>query len=130
ISKVALLDKAFLLKEIKDYRQAITVFQKAIGEGIDNPELRFTLGLCLEKVDRGEDAIEEYFKAIYAFSDQGGSNSGNSTNYDVKAYFRIARAYEKINKKEEAKKAYQKIIDLGVKEASIAKARLKELESR
>ena len=128
ISRVALAEKAFLLKEMKDYHQAITVFQRAIAENIDNPELRFTLGLCLEKVDRGQDAIEEYFKVIYAFSDQGDSMNSNSTNYGVKAYFRIARVYEKIGKEKEAKKAYQKIIDLGVKEANIAEARLKELE--
>jgi len=130
ISKVALAEKAFLLKEMKDYRQAIAVFQRAIAENIDNPELRFTLGLCLEKVDRGEDAIEEYFKVIYAFSDQEDSRNSNSTNYDVKVYFRIARIYEKMGKREEAKKAYQKIIDLGVKEANIAAARLKELRER
>ena len=130
ISKVALADKAFLLKEMKDYRQAITVFQRAIDEDIDNPELRFTLGLCLEKVDRRQDAIEEYFKVIYTFSDQGDLRKSDSTNYGVKAYFRIARIYEKMGKREEAKKAYQKIISLGVKEAAIAEARLRELEGR
>jgi len=130
ISKVALAEKAFLLKEMKDYRQAITVFQRAIAENIDNPELRFTLGLCLEKVDRGQDAIEEYFKVIYAFSDQGDFRKSNSTNYGVKAYFRIARIYEKIGKREEAKKVYRKIINSGVKEANIAEAKLKELEEK
>lgn len=130
ISRVALAEKAFLLKEMKDYRQAITVFQRAIAGNIDNPELRFTLGLCLEKVDRRQDAIEEYFKAVYAFSDQGDFRNSNSTNYGVKAYFRIARVYEKIGKREEAKKVYQKIINLGVKEANVAEARLRELEEK
>ena len=128
ISKIALREKAFLLKDIKDYRQAITVFKKAIKQNIDNSELRFTLGLCLEKIDKGGDAIEEYLKAIYLFFNQEASQRNNIVKYNVKAYFRIARIYEKMGEKEEAKKAYKKIISLGVGEASIAEARLRDLE--
>ncbi len=54
----------------------------------------------------------------------------SSTNYSVKAYFRIARVYEKIGKRAEAEKTYQKIINLGVKEAKIAEARLEELDGK
>lgn len=128
VFKVALADKAFLLKEMKDYRQAVTIFQKAIKEDVDNPGLRFALGLCLEKVDKKQEAIEEYFKIIYAFFNYMESEAGESKGYEVKAYFRIARIYERMENKKEAKKIYQKIISLGVGEAKIAEARLKELE--
>lgn len=127
ITKVALSEKAFLLKEIKDYDQAIGIFERAIAEGADSPEIRFTLGLCLEKVDRGEEAVEEYLKAIYAFSGRNDSGNGDSVRYDVKAYFRIARIYEKSGKNEEAGKIYRKIISLGVEEGKIAGVRLKAL---
>ena len=128
VFKVALVDKAFLLKEMKDYRQAVTIFQKAIEEDIDNPGLRFALGLCLEKVDKKQEAIGEYFKVIYAFSSYTELEAGEPKDYEVKAYFRIARIYEKMGNKKEAKKIYQKIISLDVGEAKIAEARLRELE--
>jgi len=130
VFKVALADKAFLLKEMKDYRQAVTIFQKAIEEDIDNPGLRFALGLCLEKVDKKQQAIEEYFKVIYAFSSYTEPEASESKDYEIKAYFRIARIYEKMGNKKEAKKIYQKIISLDVGEAKIAEARLRELEGR
>jgi len=128
VFKVALADKAYLLKEMKDYRQAVTIFRKAIEEDIDNPGLRFALGLCLEKVDKKQEAIDEYFKVIYTFSSYREPEAGESKNYEIKAYFRIARIYEKMGNKKEAKKIYQKIISLDVGEAKIAEARLKELE--
>ena len=128
VSGVALADKAFLLKEMKNYCQAITVFYRAIENGVDYPKLRFTLGLCLEKAAKEQEAIEEYFKVIYVFADQGVSGAGDSKDYNIKAYFRIARIYEKMGNAKEAKKIYQKIINLGVEEAKIAEMRLKELE--
>jgi tetratricopeptide (TPR) repeat protein len=104
---------------MKDYRQAVVIFQEAIKEGLDTPESRFTLGLCLEKVDSSPEAIEEYFKVIYGFPED--------QDYKVKAYFRIARIYERSGKGEEAEKIYRKIISLDVEEEKIARARLKAL---
>lgn len=128
VSKVALADKAFLLKEMKDYDGAIAGFEDAIASGIDTEELRFSLGHCLEKVGRDQEAIEEFLKVIYAFSqDKSNTFSDMEKNYEVKSYFRIARIYEKTENIEAAKKTYGKIIDLGVEEAKIAKARLEEL---
>ena len=128
ITKAALTDMAFFLKEIEDYHRAIAVFYRVIEQGVDYPELRFILGVCLEKVGKGQEAIEEYFKVIYAFGDKERSGARDSKNYRVKAYFRIARIYEKMGNMNEAKKVYQKVVNLGVEEAKIAEVRLKELE--
>ena len=131
VSKIAIADKAFLLKEMKNYDEAITSFKEAIASGIDTEDLRFSLGLCLEKVGRDEEAIEEFLKVIYAFSKNNSDTSSDiDKNYEVKSYFRIARIYEKEGNIEAAKKTYKKIINLGVEEAKIASARLAELESK
>ncbi len=128
MSQLALSAKAFLLKDTKKYQQAIDYFKTAISKGLDNPEIRFALGFCLEKTDQNLAAIEEYFKAIYAFSNQDTAES--SKNYEVKAYFRIAKIYEKNAMIEEAKKIYKKIIDSDFQEKKIAQMRLKELNQQ
>ncbi len=130
ISKAAFVKKAFLLKEMNKYDEAIVLFRKAIADGIDTPEIIFSLGLCLEKIGKNKEAIEEYFRVIYAYSggDRESSNS-DVKSYAVKAYFRVARIYEQENNIEAAKKIYQKIVDLGVEESKIAKVRLEELNN-
>lgn len=129
VSKLALADKAFLLKEMKDYKEAIKGFKKAIAAGMDAAGLRFSLGLCLEKIGQDDEAVEEFLKVIYMFSQQNKESlADKSKNYEMKSYFRIARIYEKKGNIEAAKKTYENIINLGVKEAKIATARLAELE--
>lgn len=127
ISGMALAEKGFLLKETKKYKQAIGYFREAISKEISTPELRFSLGLCLEKVGADQEAIEEYFKIIYTFADE--QKEQDSEGFGVRSYFRIAKIYEGLNKIDEAKKTYQKIIDLDIKEAKIAKTRLEALEN-
>lgn len=129
IAKIAHLDKAFLLKEMKEYSKAIVVFQKAIALGVDTQELRFSLGVCFEKIGKSEDAVEQYFKAIYNFVQNNSQQSDPETkDYKTKSFFRIARIYERDNNIDEAKKIYQRIIDSGVKESTIAQVRLGELD--
>jgi tetratricopeptide (TPR) repeat protein len=120
-SKVALLEKAYLLKDMKIYSEAIYFFRRAIEEDLDSSKIRFYLGLCLEKTNRDKEAIDEYFKAIYTFDDN---------EYKVKSYFRIAKIYEKQKNIEGAKEIYKKLMNFNIEEAKIAKARLKELEGR
>ncbi|UCD15052.1 MAG: tetratricopeptide repeat protein [Candidatus Omnitrophota bacterium] len=114
-----ILDKAFLLKNMKDYESAVSFFDKAVEEGMDSSKLRFSKALCLEKINRSKEAIDEYFKVIYMFDDQ---------DYKVKAYFRIGRLYEKESNFGAAKEIYRKIADSGVEEAKIAQVRLQDLE--
>ena len=119
-SKVAILDKAYLLKETKQYHEAITHFERAIKEEIDSPKLRFFLAFCLEKTNQNKRAVDEYFKVVYTFKD---------SEYVVKSYFRIARIYEEDGDLLAAKEIYEKIMDFDVEEAKIAKARLEALEN-
>jgi len=129
VSKAASLDKAFLLKKNKDYSQAVVAFENVLDGGIDNPEVRFNLGFCLEKSGDFKQAIEEYLRSVYLDSFLGEKKlSGDDSGYQVKAYFRIAHIYEKNNDFQAAGEVYRKIIDSGVREAKIAKIRLKRIE--
>jgi len=131
VAKIALTEKAFLFKEMKDYPQAIKALREAIRAGIDTPEVRFSLGFCLEKIEQNKDAIDEYLKVIYGFSDkdiQGFFESDRDCM--VNAYFHLAHIYEKDKNIAAAKKIYEKIISLGIEESKIAKIRLNELEKR
>jgi len=129
ISKEAILSKAFLLKEMKDYHRAIAAFKEAIHAGSDSRELRFSLGFCLEKVGQGEQAVKEYFKIIESFYDEESESLKiDSKGYEIKSYFRIAKIYERQGNKKKAKEVYERIVNLNVEEAKIAQMRLEELE--
>ena len=128
-SKVAIGEKAALLKNMKKYREAVKFYRLAAEEGLSAPDMVFSLGLCLERIGKSDLAIEEYFKVIYEFSAENNQAARDELeHYMVKSYFRIAKIHEKQNKIEEAKKVYKKLIDLEVKESKIAKARLDELK--
>jgi tetratricopeptide (TPR) repeat protein len=126
IAKVALLDKAFLLKETKKYQEAINTFKQALKKGLDSAKIRFALGICLEKMKLNQEAIQQYFKLIYTYPEPG--QDSQQVNYKVKAYFRIAKIYENQNNLDLARKIYRKIIDLEIKESKIAKIRLEKLK--
>ncbi|MFA5338272.1 MAG: tetratricopeptide repeat protein, partial [Candidatus Omnitrophota bacterium] len=128
ISKAAMLEKALLLKDTREYEQASKLFRKLINEGVDSMEVRFSLASCLEKMEKDKEAIEEYFKVIYLFSSAKDSmDKETDGGYEVKSYFRIAKIYEKENKIEAAKELYRKIADFDTEESRIAKMRLEEL---
>ena len=121
IAKIAVLEKAFLLKAGSDYETAVALFKKTIRDGVDSPKIRLNLGVCLEKLNRNDDALDEYLALIYSFSDAG---------YRAKAYFRIARIYEKKKNVEAAKEIYKKIIALNIEEGKTAQARLQQLRAK
>ena len=118
ISKLALLNKGFLLKDLADYKTAIGIFKEVVSKKMDSPQVRFNLAFCFEKLDKLDEAVEEYFNVIYLFDD---------LDYKVKAYFNIAKIYEKQKKINMAKDIYNKIIGLNVKESEVAKTHLKIL---
>lgn len=122
VARKAMVEKGFLLKELKEYKKAVSVLRQASEGGVSDPMLYFALGYCLEKVHREDEAISEYFKIIYLYE--------NNLEDKVKAFFRIARIYEKKNKWQEAKEIYQKIIELNVEESRVAEERIKEIEKR
>jgi TolA-binding protein len=132
ISKLALLDKAYFLKENGAYSEAINLFKKALTVGVESPKLRFYLAMCLEKINQNKEAIEEYFKVIYTFTSDSDKTiqEEDTSDYKIKSYFRIAKIYEKEKKIDAAKEIYKKIADFGAEESKVAAARLEELERK
>lgn len=131
ISKIAILDKAYFLKDSGICLEAIDLFKKALAEGMESSKLRFSLATCLEKVSRNNEALEEYFKVTYTFS-PGMTNVSidrENDDYKIKAYLRIAKIYEKENKLDAAKEIYKKIAEFGTEESKVAKEKLKELNA-
>ncbi|MCF7895033.1 MAG: tetratricopeptide repeat protein [Candidatus Omnitrophica bacterium] len=126
IAEIALVDKAFLLKDVRKYQEAINTFRQALEKGVDSAKIRFALGICFEKKKLLQNAIEQYFKLIYTYPEP--TNDNSKTNYKIKAYFRIAKIYENQGDIEQAKEVYQKIINLDINESKIAKIRLKKLK--
>jgi tetratricopeptide (TPR) repeat protein len=130
VSKIALVNKASLFRQLQEYGQAAVLYEKAIEEGVDGPDIVFSLALCNEKAGNEDKAIEYYFKVVYAFSDDAPKDDlGNFMSYKTRAYFRIARIYEKQGKLEEARLIYDKIVSMDVKESRIAQSRLEEIKA-
>jgi tetratricopeptide (TPR) repeat protein len=130
-SSVALLEKAFILKEQKKYAQAAEFFKRAKACGADSAEAQFSLGFCLEKSGLKREAIDEYLKLIYILSGpKQDAALAEDKDYIVKAYFRIAKIYERDGQPREAEKVYRKIVELDTQEAKIARLRLKELKEQ
>lgn len=119
LTKMAIYEKALLLKDNEQYEDSINLLNRAIGLGIKSIEAHFALALCLEKVNKYQEAKEEYYRTAYLFND---------SNYQVKSYFRIAAILEKENNLSAAKDLYQKIISLDIEESKIAKLRLSQLK--
>ena len=116
----ALLEYALLLKDMNKYKEAESAFKKLIKRKIDSSRIRFMLGFCLEKLGKPKEAIEEYSKVVY---------NSNVTDDKIKAYFRMARIYEREDNIIKAKDMYKRIIATGRQEAKVAAKRIKELNA-
>ncbi|OQX79714.1 MAG: hypothetical protein B6D56_06560 [Candidatus Omnitrophica bacterium 4484_70.1] len=121
LASLALLRKAYLLKDLRRYSEAIFYFRKTLEKGIKNPEIYFLLGYCWEKLKDERSALDNYFKVIYLFEDK---------KFKTKAYFRIARIYERENRWKEARKIYEKLVALGIEESKIAQEKIKKLREK
>jgi tetratricopeptide (TPR) repeat protein len=119
LKEKAMLNTAFILKDLRRYQQAIPVFLELIESYQDSSTLRLALGYCLHKTGKTKEAIEQYRKVIYNF---------NNNQDRLKAYFRIARLYLENNQIEDAKGIYRQIIQSGHPEAKVAREKLKQLE--
>ena len=119
VSESILLRYALLLKDMKKCKEANDIFRRIIKINGGSSRVRFMLGFCLERLNKPDEAVEEYSKIVYNSKD---------INDKIKAYFRIARIYKRHNDTAKAEEAYRKIIATGRPEAKVAARRLKELK--
>ena len=121
ISRHALFRYASLLKNMKKYKEAEAALKELIKKDAGSSRVRFMLGFCLERLNKPKEAIEEYSKVVY---------NSNVAQDKVKAYFRMARIYERQNNIVKAKDMYHKIIAIGREESKVARKKLEELDAR
>ena len=112
-------------KKAENYEEALKEYKQAIKSDkglskIENAELQFSIADCHELLNQNEKAIDEFLKIPYLYP--------QSISWIVRGYLHIARIFEHIEKWEEAKMIYNKIIELEVEEAKYAKERLGWIE--
>ncbi|MDO5438067.1 MAG: tetratricopeptide repeat protein, partial [bacterium] len=113
------LDRAYEFFDIKDYSSALKYLNKAVETFPNDPKVYYYRGLTREAVGDFKGAVSDFKDTVKI-----------DRNYVV-AYYKMAESLEKINKKKEAlymyekylgaenidkefaKKAEQKVIDLG-----------------
>ena len=108
-------------KELKEFAKAVDAYKKAVGSKmglsqVTNAELQFDLADTYELLNKKKEAVEEYFKIPYLYPSE--------QSWVIKAYLRAGRIFEDKGEWEQAKTAYQKIIDLKTDEAKFAQERL------
>ncbi|MFC1514435.1 tetratricopeptide repeat protein [Candidatus Omnitrophota bacterium] len=114
--------KAKIYEERGAWQLAYDNYQRAEGSGFDSAGLRFSKGYALEKMGNSSEAIKNFFEGIFIFPDD--------QDNVVRSYLRIARLYEELESFDQAQKAYEKIIDMGVEEAKYARQKLKALRGK
>ncbi|MFA7114619.1 MAG: tetratricopeptide repeat protein, partial [Candidatus Omnitrophota bacterium] len=115
------LEKALILKDTGKLNKAIDAFNLAVSNGVSSAKVHFLFAGTLDKAKKYHEAIDQYFKVIYEFQD---------SEYFIKAYFQIAKIYERQGNVPAAREIYEKIVALNVPESKIAKVRLEELNKQ
>ncbi|VAX35448.1 hypothetical protein MNBD_UNCLBAC01-1960 [hydrothermal vent metagenome] len=108
-------------KSSEEYVKAIENYTKALESKrgrseVINAQLQFYIGDMYEFLNQHPKAIEAYLRVPYLYASQ--------KKWVIKAYLRIARIFEDKEKWDEAKKIYDKIIQLQVAESKFASERI------
>lgn len=105
----------------KKFDLAIHALQQAIQSKMSdslykNSEIQFRIADTYQLLNNPQQAIDEYMKIPYLYADD--------QSVVVKAYLRVGRIFEDDEKWEEAKNAYQKVVDSKASEMKFANERL------
>lgn len=101
-----------------DYGQALGFYRKSL-ELVplrQMPDIQFKIGELLETQGKPQDAVEEYLKVTYLYSE--------NNDLAVKALLRVGSIYENKSNITEAINIYRRIVSMDVKEAKYAKERI------
>ncbi|MBF0384658.1 MAG: tetratricopeptide repeat protein [Candidatus Omnitrophica bacterium] len=121
LKKDIYLKIGLVYKKQNDNENAIKAFYEALksppGESkITDAEIQFNIGDILEMSEKPDNALEEYLKIPYLYK--------KDIEWVIKAYLRAAQIFEDQDKWENAKEAYNKIIESKTEEAAYAEERL------
>ncbi len=105
-------------RNMDNYEQALEFYRKSLNvvPARQMAQIQFKIAETIEAQGKKEEAIEEYLKVTYLYSDNNQLN--------VKSFLRIAAIYEDKENFKEARNIYKKIIALNVQEAKYAQERI------
>ena len=120
-SRDAFLKIAETYKDNQDYENALQAYQQSLAaqEGlskISNAEIQFLIADLFETLNRTQEGIDAFFKIPYLYPKE--------TRWVIKSYLRLGRIFEKSEDWENAKLAYNKILETGADEVKFAKERI------
>ena len=109
---------AELLYKMADYAGSLDYYRKSLDvvPVKDMAAIQFKVAEVLEAEGNADEALGEYLKASYLYSD--------TSSVAVKALLRVAKVYEDKENFKEAGSIYKKVIDLNTEESKYAKERL------
>jgi tetratricopeptide (TPR) repeat protein len=102
------------------YEEALSAFQNALSSDPQNFEAQLSLALALEKLDRPDEAIQGYEKAVAL-------NSADS-----RPYLYLGEIYDRSNNEEKAMSAFRRFLDLAPDSdnARRVRRRIEEVEEK
>jgi TolA-binding protein len=109
---------ADLFYKIGNYNEAIDFYRKSLDlvPVKETAEIQFKIAEVLQAQGSSQEAIEEYLKATYLYSE--------NQSLKIKALLRIAQIYEGKENFKEALNIYKRIISMNTEEAKYAQERI------
>ncbi|MBU1124990.1 MAG: tetratricopeptide repeat protein, partial [Candidatus Omnitrophica bacterium] len=115
---------AEVLEEKGDLQEALALYRKSLDmvPVKEMASVQFKIAQTLQSQGQSDEAIEEYLKVTYLYSD--------NKELATKALLRVAQLYEDKEKFKEAISIYRRIISDGVAEAAFAQERVNVIEKQ
>ena len=109
---------ADIFYKTNNYNEAIDFYRKSLEvvPAREMAAIQFKIAEVLQAGTKAEEAIEEYLKVTYLYSE--------NSNLAVKALLRVAQIYETKENFKEALNVYKRIVSLNVEEAKYARERI------
>jgi len=108
-------------RSLGDLKEAVVFYRKALENAPSKQAgiFQFNIAECLEELGNLNEAVEEYLKVNYLYSED--------KTLVAKALLRVAQIYEHKNDIASAKDLYQKVSRMEVNEAKYAQEKLREI---
>jgi TolA-binding protein len=106
------------------YEEALDFYRRSLSvvPVKETADVHFKMAEVLQAQGKNDQALEEYMKVTYLYAQNLGLG--------VKAFLRVAKAYEDADNIKEAVKIYRKVVSLNVPESKYAQERIDSIESQ
>jgi TolA-binding protein len=122
--RAALRKMARMKKDAGDFSAAIGYYRKVLTpENTEmNAQIQYEIAEACEAQGDLRRAAEEYLKVPYLY--------GKGAFWSVKAQMKCAQAFERLGSFDEARKVYEKLVNMGISESDLARKRLEWIKWR